>query len=983
MRGQVEFDGQSIPFDFVESRSRVSLLVEGCRKLSAAEGPLGVDTETTGLSPVVNQVRLIQVASRDYVLLVDLDGFRRGSRAVDWSEPGLRELKALLESSKLKVLQNASFDLNFLFCEGVLLGGHLFDTMIAAKIYNNGTGAKNDLGMITSRELGLVLPKELQKVSWASDISPEMVEYAVRDALVLTRLVEPLKAKLVSAEVKHGVTLWNVFELEMRAVRPIARMQVNGFGFDITRARELHRSLQKEADLACNHFLDELDAAIRRRNPDDPECWLPRDPDGSFNVRTKDEGSIRAGTKRYKGFNPRSVQQMALRFKQAGILMPPGATGKDSLDQNILAFIRKEYPLVDSYMTFKTAATRVSACETLLKNYNEATGRIHGNYRQLGTETGRLSASEPNLQQIPRTADFRGCFVARDGYKLLVVDFSQIELRVAGELSGEQRMLDAYLAGRDLHTETAALMAGIDQSEVTKAQRQSAKVCFSGDTEVLTPSGWVSLRDYDGQQVAQYVLPAGVSLNPEIRKPGPGYVAGLPAGWDGNCGEIQFVDPLHYDSFYSDDVWQADDRNFDIVATGNHNILYIDAYGNAFKKALVDVKNPRTFVAAGYLRRADGLGRLRSRMLAMVVADGSFKQTSGWVSLGFSKRRKIHRCQLILDEAGINYKKAKYSNGSNEPTTFFKFRVDEAPWLLDYVDADKRLDLKMCLRDVDALGYLSEAQYWDGIALEGCKRDRVIVSTTVKEAADTMQVMAVTAGIPCTVHTEIHPATTLGIIYRVSYAFRTVPTWRPSWAPTKAPDQEVFCVQVPSSLILIRRNGKVCVQGNCNFGLLYGAGAATLRKQSVTQYGIDMSLDEARELVNNFRNAYPTLYEWQTQEGNMDLGMVLTKYGRRRFLVGHNDKYTTKINTQVQGTAGDITKIAMVLLWEKITKSPRGDAFLIACVHDELVMEVREHIAEQWLATLRECMEGAGGMLCRKLPIVAEGSMGVTWAEAK
>jgi DNA polymerase I-like protein with 3'-5' exonuclease and polymerase domains len=645
MRGQVEFDGQSIPFDFVESRSRVSLLVEGCRKLSAAEGPLGVDTETTGLNPVVNQVRLIQVASRDYVLLVDLDGFRRGSRVVDWSEPGLRELKALLESSKLKVLQNASFDLNFLFCEGVLLGGHLFDTMIAAKIYNNGTGAKNDLGMITSRELGLVLPKELQKVSWAGDISPEMVEYAVRDALVLTRLVEPLKAKLVSAEVKHGVTLWNVFELEMRAVRPISRMQVNGFGFDITRARELHRSLQKEADLACNHFLDELDAAIRRRNPDDPECWLPRDPDGSFNVRTKDEGSIRAGTKRYKGFNPRSVQQMALRFKQAGILMPPGATGKDSLDQNILAFIRKEYPLVDSYMTFKTAATRVSACETLLKNYNEATGRIHGNYRQLGTETGRLSASEPNLQQIPRTADFRGCFVAREGYKLLVVDFSQIELRVAGELSGEQRMLDAYLAGRDLHTETAALMAGIDQSEVTKSQRQSAKIC--------------------------------------------------------------------------------------------------------------------------------------------------------------------------------------------------------------------------------------------------------------------------------------------------------------------------------------------------NFGLLYGAGAATLRKQSVTQYGIDITLDEARELVNNFRNAYPTLYEWQTQEGNMDLGMVLTKYGRRRFLVGHNDKYTTKINTQVQGTAGDITKIAMVLLWEKITKSPRGDAFLIACVHDELVMEVREHLAEQWLTTLRECMEGAGGMLCRKLPIVAEGSMGTTWAEAK
>jgi len=636
---------ETLSYEFVQDSNALSVLLKACARLAASGGPLGVDTETTGLDPVEDQVRLIQIACDDFALVVDLNGFRSNQRRVDWRQAGLRELKALLETPTNKVLQNASFDLNFLYCEGIILKGHIFDTMIAAKIYNNGTAAKNDLGSIVSRELGAVLPKELQKAKWSDKITPEMVEYAVRDALVLPRLVAPLRTKLVDAEVKPGIRLWDVFELEMRALRPIARMQVNGFGFDINHARELYAALVSQTDDACNKFLKELDEAIRKRNPNDPETWLPRDPDGSLNTRTKDSGSVRAGTKKLKGFNPRSVPQMALRFKQAGIMMPPSATGKDSLDQNILAFIRNQYPLVDLYQEFKASATRVSALETLLKKYNERTGRIHGSYRQMGTETGRMSASDPNLQQIPRTKDFRSCFVARPGYKLVVADFSQVELRVAAELSGEEKMIDAYIDSRDLHTETAALVTGKAPEDITKEDRTSAKLC--------------------------------------------------------------------------------------------------------------------------------------------------------------------------------------------------------------------------------------------------------------------------------------------------------------------------------------------------NFGLLYGAGAATLRKQAVAQYGIDMELEEASRLVQGFRAAYPTLYAWQKEVGSLESRVVFTKYGRRRMLIDRNDKYTTKINTQVQGTAGDIAKIAIVMLWEELVTHPRGEAFLIACCHDELVMEVREELADKWLSVLRASMERAGGLLCKRLPVVAEGSIGQNWAEAK
>lgn len=975
-------DSAQLAICFISSRGEAPEIVDTLPLLESWEGPLGVDTETTGLNPITDRVRLVQVASPDFVLVLDLDAFRQGGeRLVDWRQPGLRELRALLVGPRPKVLQNAAFDLNFLRGEGINLGGPIFDTMIASKINNNGSGNRNGLGEIVSREIGGELPKELQKADWSAQITAEMVQYAARDAAVLPRLVEPLRTKLQKSRVGDA-TLWDIFELECMCLRPIALMQWHGFAFDRARGEELLVALQAKADGLMQELLEFMQEGLKRRYPKEPAQWLPLNADGSFNTNAKEMGSIRLGTKRYAGFNARSPLQMIEKLTALGLLLPINEKGKPSLDQNLLAFLRQESELVEKYLTWKESATQVTHIEKLLASVGPD-GRIHASYRQVGTDTGRLSCAEPNLQQVPRDKEFRSLFVAKEGYKIVVADFSQIELRVAAELSEEPRMLEAYRAGRDLHTETAALITQKDPADVTKDDRTSAKMCFSGDTEVLTESGWVRLDAYNNERVAQYVLPAGVALNRRVRKPGPGYVAGLPPAWDGNCGAIEFVEPLHYDGFLSEDVWRVVDRNIDIVATGNHQILYLDAYGNAWKKAFSEVVAPRELIAAGYCaQRPDCLSVTDSRLLAMVVADGSFKQTAGWVSLGFSKRRKIKRCGDLLEEAGIAYKQSTSSNGSNEPTTFFKFKLDEAPWLLDYVDKNKVLNHAACIGRVDALAYLCEAQYWDGIALGGAKRDRVIVGTTVRETADVMQAMAVTAGLPCTVHTEENPACAGGLFYRVSYAFRTTPTWRPSWAPERVEAQQVYCVQVPSELIVIRRNGKVCVQGNCNFGLLYGAGAATLRKQAAAQYGVNLSLKEAQQLVTGFREAYPKLYQWQVDEGEGTTTAVFTRYGRRRILIGFNDKFTTRINTQVQGTAGDIAKIAIAKLWQHLKKA-KDEARLIAMCHDEIVLEVRNDVVDQWSATLQRSMEEAGSVVCKLVPIVAEASSGDTWAEAK
>jgi DNA polymerase-1 len=100
-------------------------------------------------------------------------------------------------------------------------------------------------------------------------------------------------------------------------------------------------------------------------------------------------------------------------------------------------------------------------------------------------------------------------------------------------------------------------------------------------------------------------------------------------------------------------------------------------------------------------------------------------------------------------------------------------------------------------------------------------------------------------------------------------------------------------------------------------------------------------------------------------------------------LVGFNDKYTTRINTQVQGTAGDIAKIAIAMIWDCIQAAEAAEAFLIAMVHDEIVLEVREGTEDRWMKLLADVMQRAGSLVCCQAPIEADASFGYTWADAK
>src|SRR5262249_24896342 len=133
-------------------------------------------------------------------------------------------------------------------------------------------------------------------------------------------------------------------------------------------------------------------------------------------------------------------------------------------------------PILEKLLEHRGLSRNLSSYgENILSYINPATGRIHADFRQIGTPTGRLTTSPPSLQQIPHTVEYRSCFRAPEGRKLFVGDYSQVEMRVIADVANDEAMLTAFESGADLHRTTASQMFGVPLDQVTKRQRESAK----------------------------------------------------------------------------------------------------------------------------------------------------------------------------------------------------------------------------------------------------------------------------------------------------------------------------------------------------------------------------------------------------------------------------------------------------------------------------------------------------------------------------
>ena len=431
------------------------------------------DCETTGLQPVYGGLRLLQLAALDRMPVV-IDCW-------DLEDHHWQDLEEFFSLKRYWLAHNAVFDLGWLQEHEIYPEGEVLCTMLASRILTNGLpNLKHGLQHVVKRYLKLEISKEEQKSDWTGDLTHNQLDYAAYDVELLTQLDGPINQRMAEGN------LHKAWFLECKALPTMAQLWRTGMPFQRDELEQLHQDLAADNERLGEAFIDTLDEAL----PEGKK--LPRDPDGTFNLRSKPEGSVREGTKKQAGFNLNSPKQLLDVFTTLIGAVPVDNTGKPSASRAALREYVGDHRVVAEYLAWKRVEKRRQMVEALLKHLG-STGFIKASYMQLGADTGRMSCIGPNLQQIPRDSRFRACVKAPAGWKLVVADYAQMELRLAAAEAEDPLMIRAFQDGLDLHTVTAMQIYGVSEDEVTKEMRQISK---SANFGLLYGSGARGLRNY-------------------------------------------------------------------------------------------------------------------------------------------------------------------------------------------------------------------------------------------------------------------------------------------------------------------------------------------------------------------------------------------------------------------------------------------------------------------------------------------------------
>ncbi|MCM1981266.1 DNA polymerase I [Lyngbya confervoides] len=429
----------------VQTEDQLTHLVKILQEQRDPTRPVAWDTETTSLSP--RDAALVGIgccwdASPEAVAYIPV-GHQSGSQLA--LDTVLSALDPILSDAQYpKVFQNAKYDRQVLKFQGIQLRGIVFDTLLASYVIN--PEQPHNLSDLSSRYLGLRAQKYAETVPKGQTLADLSIaagaQYCALDAYATYGLVPALRAEL--DQIPALRSLFAEVELPLEPV--LADMET--WGIRIDRDYLVHLSQQIEADLE----------------------------------RIETQAHTAAGV----SFNLGSPKQLStLLFDTLGLDSKKSRKTKlgYSTDAATLEKLRGDHPMIDLLLEYRTLAklksTYVDALPALIR---PDTQRVHTDFNQAVTATGRLSSSNPNLQNIPIRTEFsrqiRAAFIPQDGWILASADYSQIELRLLAHLSQEPRLIEAFQTGKDIHQLTAQLL--LDTEAITPDQRRIGKIINFG-----------------------------------------------------------------------------------------------------------------------------------------------------------------------------------------------------------------------------------------------------------------------------------------------------------------------------------------------------------------------------------------------------------------------------------------------------------------------------------------------------------------------
>ncbi|HIF9314255.1 TPA: DNA polymerase I [Photobacterium damselae] len=459
-------------YEVILDQSRFDAWLE---QLKSAEA-FAFDTETDSLDYMVANLVGVSFAVEEgkaaYVPVAHdyLDAPEQLDR--DWV---LAQLKPLLEDpNQAKIGQNLKYDASVIARYGIEMQGIKYDTMLESYVYNSVVG-RHDMDSLALRYLEHknisfeeIAGKGKGQLTFNQIDLEQAGPYAAEDADITLRLHNALYPK-VSADEK----LLHVFsDIEMPLVPVLSRMERTGVLID---SMKLSAQSQEIAQR-----LDELEKR-------------------AFEIADQE-------------FNLSSPKQLqAILFEKMGLpVLKKTPSGTPSTNEEVLQELALDYPLPKLILEYRGLAKLKSTyTDKLPKMVNPATGRVHTSYHQAVTATGRLSSSDPNLQNIPVRNDegrrIRQAFIAPQGYKVLAIDYSQIELRIMAHLSGDKALLDAFCHGKDIHAATAAEILGLPLDQVSSEQRRRAKAINFGLIYGMSAFGLAKQLDMGRGEAQEYM----------------------------------------------------------------------------------------------------------------------------------------------------------------------------------------------------------------------------------------------------------------------------------------------------------------------------------------------------------------------------------------------------------------------------------------------------------------------------------------------